>query len=332
MPRRRVAFISTGGTIASLSADALDVLDYTDVGRKMDAPELLARFQEVEQVADILPVTFSALSSTAITPADMLRLRDLIHHWAAQDPELDGFVVGHGTATLEETAYFLNLTLETAIPVVLVGAQRPASALGTDAAGNLLCAIRTAASPAARGLGVLVALNDEIHAAREVTKSSTYRLQTFRAPDFGVLGHADGDGIHIYRAPLRKHCPGTAFRPSTDTEWPRVDIVPSYAGADDLFVEASLGAGARGIVSAGMAPGIPAKGQRSAFERAVAAGIIVVQSSRAGSGRVARRQYLRDHGMVAGDNLSPQKARILLLLALTLTRDPEQIQEFFWTY
>jgi L-asparaginase len=216
--------------------------------------------------------------------------------------------------------------------VVLVGAQRPTSALGTDAGGNLLCAIRTAASPNARGLGVLVALNDEIQAARDVMKSSTYRLQTFRTPDFGVLGHSDGDGVYFYRKPLRKHYPGTPFRPPSDETLPRVDIVPSYAGADGVIIEACVKAGAKGLISAGMAPGIPARAQREAFEHAAANGIVAVQSSRAGSGRVARRGYLAKQKMVGADNLSPQKARILLTLALTKTRDTNKIQEFFWTY
>ena len=153
----------------------------------------------------------------------------------------------------EYLSFFLNLTLATAQPVVVVGAQRPASALGTDAGMNLVNALRVAGSPDAKGKGVLVVLNDEIHAARDVVKTSTYRLQTFRSLDFGALGHADGDGVHFYRAPLRAHMPDTPFAASDPTALPRVDIVYSYAGADGALVDAAVAAGARGIVSAGFA-------------------------------------------------------------------------------
>ena len=231
--------------------------------------------------------------------------------------EIAGFVITHGTATLEETAYFLHLTLKTDKTVVLVGAQRPASALGSDAGMNLLGAVRTALAPSARGLGVLTVLNDEIQSAREVTKTSTYRLQTFRSPDFGALGHIDGDGVHIYRRPSRRHAPDTEFEVAGLAGLPRVDIAYSYAGSDGAVVDALVAAGARGIVSAGLAPGIPTPLERAALERARDAGVAIVQSSRAGSGRVALRRYLEEAGMIAADNLNPQKARILLMLALT---------------
>ena len=185
----------------------------------------------------------------------MAGARAVIHRVAAERPDIAGFVITHGTATLEETAYFLHLALKTDKPVVLVGAQRPASALSTDAGMNLLGAIRVASAEAARGLGVLVVLNDEIQSAREVTKTSTYRLQTFRSPDFGALGHIDGDGVHIYRHPMRRHAPDTEFDVSKLDGLPRVDIAYSYAGADGTVVDALVAAGARGIVSAGLAPG-----------------------------------------------------------------------------
>src|SRR6266550_3105485 len=304
----RIAVIGTGGTISSLGASSLDVLDYPDFGQKLSCEALLDRFPETRLVAESVPVTFRQVGSTAIGPADWLELRALIHRTAGEDPGLAGFVIPHGTATLEETAFFLNLTLGINRPVVLVGAQRPASALGTDAGMNLVNALRVAGSAEARGKGVLVLLNDEIHAARDVVKTSTYRLQTFRSADFGALGHADGDGVHFYRSPLGAHMPDTPFTALELAALPRVDIIYSYAGADGALVDAAVAAGARGLVSAGFAPGSPTPEQRAAFERAAQSGVVVVQCSRAFSGRVAPRRRLRESGILAGEDLSPQKA------------------------
>ena len=329
MSLKKIAVIGTGGTISSMATDSLDVLDYPDFGKKLDVAALLARTPEVQRVAEPVAIPFRSVGSTAIGPADWLELRNLIHATAAAQSDIAGFVITHGTATLEETAFFLNLTLAISLPVVLVGAQRPSSALGTDAGENLVAARRAAASPPAAGLGVLVVLNDEIHAARDVVKTSTYRLQTFRSLDFGALGHIDGDGVHIMRAPSRKHAPDTVFASVKTFDLPRVDIVLSYAGVDGTMVEAAVAAGARGIVSAGLAPGIPTPLEQEALKRAVAGGIVVVQCSRAASGRVGRRRYLREAGMVAGEDFSPQKARILLMLALTRTSDPAEISAIF---
>jgi len=327
----RIAVIGTGGTISSLGASSLDILDYPDFGQKLGCEALLARFPETRLVADPLPITFRQVGSTEIGPNDWIELRALIHRMAREAPTIAGFVIPHGTATIEETAFFLNLTLATSQPVVVVGAQRPASALGTDAGMNLVNALRVAGSADARGRGVLVVLNDEIHAARDVVKTSTYRLQTFRLVDFGALGHADGDGVHFYRAPTRPHMPDTPFAGLELATLPRVEIIYSYAGADGALVDAAVAAGARGIVSAGFAPGSPTPEQRSAFERAAKSGIVVVQCSRA-SGRVAPRRRLRESGIVAGEDFSPQKARILLMLALSTTSDITRIQPLFQIY
>ncbi len=328
----RISVIGTGGTISSLGASSLDVLDYPDFGRKLSCEALLDRFPETRIVADPVPVTFRQVGSTEIGPKEWVELRELIHRIARDDPAVAGFVIPHGTATLEETGFFLNLTLAVEQPVVLVGAQRPASALGTDAGMNLVNALRVAGSPEARGKGVLAVLNDEIHAARDVVKTSTYRVQTFRSLDFGALGHVDGDGVHFYRSPSRKHMPDTPFA-SLDLETlPRVDIVYSYAGADGALVDAAVAAGARGLVSAGFAPGSPTPEQRMAFERAAKSGVVVVQCSRAFSGRVAPRRRLRESGIVAGEDFSPQKARILLMLVLSTTAEIAAIQEAFATY
>ena len=308
----RLAVIGTGGTISSLGASSLDVLDYPDFGQKLSCEALLGRFPETRLVADPVPVTFRQVGSTEIGPKEWIELRAMIHRIGRDDPAVAGFVIPHGTATLEETAFFLNLTLGVTQPVVLVGAL----------AGSL----------EARGKGVLAVLNDEIHAARDVVKTSTYRLQTFRSLDFGALGHVDGDGVHFYRAPLRAHMPDTPFAALDLTHMPRVDIVYSYAGADSALVDAAVAAGARGIVSAGFAPGSPTPQQRTASERAAKTGVVIVQCSRAASGRVAPRRRLRESGIVAGEDLSPQKARILLMLVLSTTADIAVIQEAFLTY
>jgi L-asparaginase len=332
MAKPKVAFIGTGGTIASLGRGPLDLQDYGAIGNVMHAEEIVAKWPVVHQVADVVCVKYRNIPSTAIDFTDWKALVALCHRLPNEHPGLDGIVIGHGTATLEETAYFLNLTLKTSIPVVLVGAQRPSSALSSDAGMNLVNAIRVAASPEARGMGVLVLLNDEIHAAREVTKTSTLRLQTFRTPDFGVLGHADGDAVVFYRQPLRRRAPDTEFDISALEALPRVDISYSYAGADGTAIRAFAAAGARGIVSAGFAPGFSSPGESEALKDAVAQGIVVVQSTRAGSGRTFQSTRLKANGLLIADNLNPQKARILLALALTVTRDPDEIMRIFRTY
>ena len=331
LPLPRIAVIGTGGTISSLGASSLDVLDYPDFGQKLTSEALLDRFPETRLVADPVPVTFRQVGSTAIGPTDWFELRNTIHRIARENPDIAGFIIPHGTATLEETAFFLNLTLGVRQPVVLVGAQRPASALGTDAGMNLVNALRVAGCPEARGMGVLVVLNDEIHPARDVVKTSTYRVQTFRSLDYGALGHVDGDGPHFFRAPLKAHMPDTPFAARDIGSLPRVDILYSYAGADGDLVDAAVKAGAQGLVSAGFAPGTPSPAQQQAFLRAAQAGIAVVQCSRA-TGRIAPRRRLRETGIIAGEDLSPQKARILLALMLTTTRDIGEIQRAFQSF
>ncbi|HLY90238.1 MAG TPA: asparaginase [Acetobacteraceae bacterium] len=328
----KVAFIGTGGTIASLGVGPLDLQNYGATGNVMHADEIIARWPETALVADVLPVRYRNIPSTAIDFPDWRALVNVCEKIAAEHADIAGIVIGHGTATLEETAYFLNLTLKVSVPVVLVGAQRPSSALSTDAGLNLVNAIRVAASPDARGLGVLVVLNDEIQAARDVSKTSTLRLQTFRSRDFGVLGHADGDAIAFYRRPLRRCYPDTDFNVRALETLPRVDVSYAYAGADGADVRAFIAAGAQGIVSAGFAPGFPSPGQAAALREAASQGITVAQSTRAGSGRTFRGKRLAEAGILIADNLNPQKARILLALALTVTNDPDRIADMFRTY
>lgn len=326
----KVAVIGTGGTIASVGLHRLELTEYIDHNKLYDIHELLAKTPELSEVAEIRPVPYATLQSPAVGPEAWLALNALIHDVAATD--VDGIVITHGTATLEETAYFLNLALKVAVPVVVVGAQRPATGLSTDGNLNLLNAVRVAGSEEARGLGVLVVMNDEIHAAREATKTSTLRVQTFRAPDFGVLGHADPDHIAIYRKPVRARAPDTEFDVRNHTALPRVDIVMSYAGTDDFAIRAARDAGAKGLVVAGFAPGLTTPAQLRALTECSEQGLVVVQSSRAGSGRVPTLRAAQPPGSISADNLTPQKARILLMVALAagLTRD--QIESAFRRY
>jgi len=332
-PSPQVAVIGCGGTLSSLGTSSLDLMDYPEHGQKLSIEELLARIPEVAEVAEVMAVPFRSIGSTNITPADWFELRATLHRLAREQPTLHGFVIVHGTATLEETAFFLNLTLAIEQTVVLVGAQRPFSALSSDGPMNLLNAVRVAKAPQSRGRGVLVVLNDEIHASRDVVKTSTLRLNTFRSADAGALGVIDADGIHYYRRADRPHAPHTDFADLPDAlALPRVDIVYSYAGADETLIEAAIAKGARGIVSAGLAPGIPTGAEKRALEAAIRSGIAVVQCSRAPSGRVAARRYLREGGFIAGEDFSPQKARILLALGLARTDQLERLRAWFTQY
>lgn len=324
----RVALIITGGTIDSVGTDRLDLAWYIEAGKRLEAGELVGAVPELSQVADVHEVAFRRLPSQAITPRDWLELAAEIQRILVDEDEADGVVITHGTNTLEESAYFLNLVLKTDRPVVVVGAMRPSSGLGADGYLNLLNAVRVAADPASAGNGVLVVLNDTIHGARDVTKTATYRVETFQGRDLGPLGYADGDGrIRFYHRPALRHTTSSAFEWSSITDLPRVDVVLSYVGADGTMVDAAVAAGAKGIVSAGTGAGRPTPEEEKALQRAHEHGVVICQGSRVGSGRAVRSPGLRKRGWVATDNLQPWKAKVLLALALTQTTDPDEIQE-----
>ncbi|MBN9072738.1 MAG: asparaginase [Rhizobiales bacterium] len=331
--KSRIAMIGCGGTISTLAAHSLDLIEYPETGRKMDVTEVVARMGDLVSFVEIEPIAFRAVGSSAIGPAEWVELARTIDGLSRERPDIAGVVILHGTATLEETAYFLNLALTCALPVVLVGAQRPFNATGSDAQINLLSALRAVIDPQCEGCGVLVVMNDEIHQARDATKTSTYRVHAFRSPDAGPLGVIDADRISIARRPTRPHTTQTPFvAPACAEELPRVDIAYAYAGSDAAAVEAFVAAGARGIVSAGFAPGMPAVLERAAMETAAAGGLCIVQASRVGSGRVGHRSYLERQGWIAAGDLNPQKARVLLMLALAVSDDRRIIQEFFDRY
>ena len=330
--RPLIAIIGAGGTISSLATGNRDYMDYPETGRKLSVHEVIERIPELADVADLLPLTFRSVGSSAVGPDDWLRLHATIVQALADNPAITGVVILHGTATLEETAWFLSLTLPARLPVVLVGAQRPLNTLSSDAQANAVNALRVAADPGARGRGVMVVLNDQIHGARAVTKGSTFRLDAFHSPALGPIGVADPDRVVFHVPPPAGPGDSAAFALPPDGVLPRVDILHAYAGNDGVMVRACLAAGAAGLVSAGFAPGMPPTLEREALLDASRAGIPVVQASRVGSGRVARRGSIAAHRWIAASDLSPVKARILLMLALTRTTDPDLLQQIFDTH
>ena len=322
-----VAILSTGGTIASkqdpLKGGYLPALSGEDLVAAVPAIKAIARI-EVEQISNI--------SSSDVTPEIWIRLAARVNE-LLRKPEIAGIVVTHGTNTLEETAYFLDLTTMSSKPVILVGAERPASDSDSDGPRNLLNAIRVAISPEAVGKGVMVVMNGQINAARDVTKTSTSQVETFRSLEFGELGVVDIQGVRFYRAPLRRQ----SIAVDSKTELANVDIVMSYAGADGRMIRSIVRDGSvQGLVIAGLGlGGVPAS-MFEAIEEARAHGIPVVISTRVPTGRVfpfsamkGSALVLKQIGCVLADNLSPQKARILLLLALTRTHDPKILQRYF---
>ncbi len=329
---RKVAFIGTGGTISSIGKGPLDLIDYTANGKMVHAEEIVAAVPELREVAEVEVIKYRNIPSPAIGFPEWRELVELCARLERETPDLAGIVIGHGTATLEETAYVLNLTLKVKIPVVVVGSQRPLSGLASDAATNLVAAVRTAASPDSVGRGVLVVLNDEIQAARDVTKTSTFRLQTFRTPDFGVLGSVDGEHVRYYRRAERRSAPETEFDVAKLDPPPRVDISYSYAGSDGAAIRAFVAAGAKGIVLAAFAPGMTTPGEQAAIEEARRQGVTVMVSTRAGSGVALDPLRLRELGVMSADNLNPQKARVLLSLALSVSDKPADIRRIFATY
>jgi L-asparaginase len=319
--------IGTGGTFAMQGRHRFDWVEYGESGVVHPIGTLIEQMGELAPHVDLVPIPFRMLGSTAIEPTDWLELARLIARHARTDPTLDGFVITHGTATLEETAWFLDLTVPTQAPIVVTGAQRPANTDGSDAAANLRAALAVAAAPASRGTGSLVVMNGQIFAARDVSKASSFELAAFEAPPFGPLGWVDADAQVIWRRRLsRERGDLPAFGVDALATLPRVDIILSYAGVDRVIIDACVAAGARGIVCAGLAPGRPAKGQARALADAARQGVIVVQATRSPRGYVPPQRFLEVDGILAGSDLAPPKLRILLMLALANTSERSEVQ------
>ena len=332
MQKIRIAVLGTGGTIAGEAASASEVLHYQD--SQLTAADNLAPLSRyLPPHVELVAIQVSQLGSENFSTATWLQLARAVTGTDARE-RIDGFVLTQGTDTLEETAYFLQLTLRAPQPVVLVGAMRPATALSADGPLNLLRAVQLAASQATRGCGVTVVANERIFAARDVTKAHTSSIDSFCSPDFGCIGYMQNGDVRLHRLPSRRHSLEPPFELSSLTILPRVDIVYAYAGAGSESIDAFVRGGARGLVHAGTGNGSVSAVHQAAYREAIVQGVALVRSSRTGSGLVSRNGAVNDDalGSVSADTLSPQKARVLLCLALTLTQDAGELQHFFDTY
>ena len=322
-----VHVIATGGTISN-----------TDDEGRLTGEQILASVPDLRGVAALTVEQFSNIASGRMTPALWLQLARRVEDAFELRPDVSGVVITHGTDTMEETAYFLDLVIGDERPVLLTGAMRNASRLSHDGPANLHNATRVALDPRARGLGAMLLLNDVALPAREATKLSTSRLEAFEAPGRGPLAVTDPDSV-VFLEPGRDR-PARLIDPDEHEDLPRVDIIFTYAGADGALVDAAVAAGARGIVMAAVGRGGLTPGQSDAVERALEAGVVVVVSSRTLSGRVpvgddARRldDWSPGRGIRFGAaDLTPQKARVLLMLALARDPDPRRVLEAFRTY
>ncbi|MER8956955.1 asparaginase [Mesorhizobium sp. M0833] len=317
-----ILVLATGGTIAQTTSK-----DATLLG---DA--LINAVPKMKDVANVSAEQIVQVSSPDITVENWVKLAKRINEALANN-DVKGVVVTHGTDTMEETAYFLDLVVKSEKPVVLVGSMRGSQALSADGPANLFNAVAIASSEEAKGKGVLITLNDQIQSARDVTKTNTFTLDTFRSLDFGALGYVQAGKPYFYRTPIRKHTTQSQFDLSVDS-LPQVAILYSYVGVKPNMIDAVIASGVKGIVWAGTGNGSVPKAIQPAAQEAVKKGIIFVRSSRVNGGIVERNGEHNDDelGFVTSDSLNPQKARVLLMLALTKSSDFKAIQDVFNTY
>lgn len=328
--RPRVRLVATGGTISNRNEG------------RLTAEELVASVPGLDRYARVDFEQFANVASSSLTLDQWLQLARRINDIFNKDAELAGVVVTSGTDTLEETAYFLDLTVRHDRPVVVTGAMRNPGMVGYEGPANLLAAFRTAADPASRGRGVLVVLNDEINSARDVTKTDALRLQTFQTRVFGALGTVDGDRVAYSRNVTHRHTAKSEFDVSSIETLPRVDIVMTYQGAPGDLIKAAVDNGARGVVIASAGAGATSGTQSEGIEYALGKKVFVVTSTRTGSGRIAPRRGGGPPGAsvddaarafrIGANDHAPVKARILLMLALTKTQEPAEIQRIFLEY
>lgn len=328
--RPRVRVLATGGTIAGAQTSD-DSREYHAASLSIEA--LVAAVPQIQSLATVELEQVAAIGSQDMNTEVWLKLAERVRA-AVASPKISGVVITHGTDTMEETAFFLNLVIASTKPIVLVGAMRPATAISADGPMNLYNAVAVAAHPEAAKRGVLVVANDEIHFAREVSKTNTTQVGTFRATHRGLAGLVNAGRLHLYAPPVRRNTVTSLFSRATAATLPHVEIVYAYAGMGRALIDAAVASGAQGLVIAGVGDGNLNRPALAAATDAAKAGVVVVRSSRTGGGVVERNIEVDDDaaGFVAADELNAQKARVLLMLALTRTKDVRQIQEFFYTH
>ena len=326
-----VVILATGGTIAGSGATSTTTVGYKAATVPVQA--LIDAVPELKKIANVRGEQVFQIASQNMTNDYWLKLAKRVND-LPQQPEVSGIVVTQGTDTLEETAYFLNLVSKSEKPVVIVVAMRPSTALSADGPINLYNAVLIAGSKEAVGKGVLVCLNDQINAARDVTKTNTSTADTFKSPELGILGYVQGNRVAFYRLPARKHTLNSEFDISGVEKLPNVEIAYGFANVSRTAVDAFAASGVDGIVYAGVGDGNPSQLTEQALADARAKGILIVRSARVGNGIIARNNEVNDdqRDFVVSDTLNPQKARILLTVALTKTKDTKELQRIFYEY
>src|SRR5688500_7926085 len=328
--KARIVIVATGGTIAG-SAESTTAAGYKSGAVAVDV--LIAAVPQMKKFADVTGVQVSSVGSQDMNDELWIKLATEVNRLAGQS-DVDGIAITHGTDTMEETAYFLNLVVKTDKPVVLTGSMRPSTSLSADGPLNIYNAVGVASDPRAKGLGVLVVANDDIHGARAITKRHTTDVQTFTSPEAGLIGVCLFDNRDFVRSPARAHTTATPFKVAAGQTLPRVDIIYAHAGMSPDLIDAAVANGAKGLVIAGVGDGNLTTPALEAVKRALTKGVVVVRSSRVGDGFIRRNIEVDDDkiGTVASKELNPSKARVLLKLALTKTADAKAIQKFFDTY
>ncbi|WP_028310947.1 type II asparaginase [Derxia gummosa] len=327
----QVVIVATGGTIAGAGASAVNSASYQ--AAKVPVDKLLASVPELNTVARVRGEQAFQIASESFTNEHLLTLGRKVAELVAK-PDVDGVVVTHGTDTLEETAFFLNLTIHTDKPIVVVGSMRPGTALSADGALNLYDAVAVAGEPTARAKGVLVVMDDCIWSGRDVAKTINIRTDAFQSP-WGPLGMIVEGKSYWFRAPVKRHTSNSEFDIANLTTLPRVDVGYGSGNANGDAFKAFAAAGAKAVINAGTGNGSVSKEVVPTLQELTARGVTVVRSSRVtGGGFVIRNAEQPDdkYGWVAAHDLNPQKARILTMLGLTVTNDPAQLQRMFWEY